>query len=317
MLIPRTWTFAFVVIVGMTSVVAVTGCSGLGSAKQPTEWVGASSTQAAYISWADTNGHLKGSMEIATGSAAVGTSQLVSTTTIPVAGTESDGKISLDAGGIVFTAPLTGTITNDALTFQVVNAQGGDDSLRFTPGDVQSFRTSVATLNRSMAQQQSAATEAAAKTQALATLSQGESAIAADLSSVEGDLSSLSAATTSVNASFVRAKSEYTTAMSSKCVNSTASQTALNDLQNAADAAQNLTSTSLDLDASNISADITTLQGVDRTYWDRTVTATLATAVHDVTAASKASQAATALAAADDTLNQTDRGALYNLNGNC
>ncbi|WP_369960016.1 hypothetical protein [Leifsonia sp. EB34] len=195
-------------------VAGLAGCSAIGP--QPTEWVADTSQGAVYLSWTSTDGKLSGNE-----SSSSENNYVVSTSSAPFTGTESDGKVTLDFGSALMSEAFTGKISNTDLHLTGTNSNGTVE-LDFKPGTVTQFKAAVA-------KEQDAATAAQTKAAIAAAQHQYDGAVAQLAPAVDAAQTALdteqAALATEKQAMAVYA-SQVATAVSSGCSNSDASNAA-------------------------------------------------------------------------------------------
>lgn len=210
----RVRTHLTVVLIVVLLIAGLAGCSAIGP--QPTEWVADTPQGAVYLSWTNTDGKLSGNE-----SSSSENNYVVSTSSYPFTGTESDGKITLDFGSALMSAAFTGKITNTDLHLTGTNSNGTVE-LDFIPGTVTQFKAAVT-------KEQDAATAAQTKAAIAAAQQQYDGAVAQLAPAVDAAQTALDteqAALAAEKQAMAVYAGQVTTAVNSGCSNSDASNAA-------------------------------------------------------------------------------------------
>lgn len=141
--------------------ITLVGCSAV---TQPTSWMHADGGRATFLSWTNTNGTLKGTAEFASmGDTTSASGPPVIKSSVPISGTEANGKISLRIGGSSTRQSVRGTIDSGSLRLTFLPSIDSDNSEKFKPADAVEFTHQVASLTACILKQRDTATAAPSK----------------------------------------------------------------------------------------------------------------------------------------------------------
>jgi hypothetical protein len=125
---------------------------------QPTSWMYADGGRAAFLSWT------KGTAEFASmGDPTSASGPPVIKSSVPISGTEANGKISLRIGRSSTQQSVRGTIDSGSLRLTFLPSIDSNNSEKFKPADAVEFTHQVASLTACILKQRDTATAAPSK----------------------------------------------------------------------------------------------------------------------------------------------------------
>lgn len=150
-----------VFVVTVALLIPLAGCSVV---KQPNSWMYADGVSATFISWTNTKGSLTGTAEFASMADPTSASgPPVITSSVPISGSEADGKISLRFGRGSDQLTVRGTINDGSLRLTFLPSIEGDNSEKFNPAEAMAFTRQVARVTDCSQKQRDTATAAPSK----------------------------------------------------------------------------------------------------------------------------------------------------------